>query len=117
MEAAKTGTASECIVSSNPAMVEATESAGMRSSRHVRVIEPMSAAKPSATATIEARSVPMKAISIDDGRAMRDEGVVVVHHSPAAVPIESPTVPTPAEAAKQSHPKAESEGNSWTGEE
>src|SRR6201998_825325 len=47
--------------------------------------------------------VSVKIISIDDGRAVRDVRVVVVDDSPVVVPIVSPVVPTPAEAAEGRH--------------
>jgi hypothetical protein len=80
-------------------MVESTEGAGMRS------LVTSKATGVNVGSMIEVRSTRMKTIvvddsAIDDSRAMRDERVVVVEDSPAAVPIESPTVPTPAEAGK-----------------
>jgi hypothetical protein len=91
---AKAGLSSEGVASSYPAMVESTESAGMHSLMTSR------ATGVNVRAMIEVRSTRMKIIAVDDSPAMRDERVVVVDDSPAAVPIESPTVPTPAEAGK-----------------
>lgn len=92
--AANAGLSSEGVGSRNPAMVEPAEGAGMRS--------PMTseATAVNARAMIEVPSTRMKIIAIDDRPAMRDKRVVVVDHSPAAVPIVAPTVPAPAEAGK-----------------
>jgi hypothetical protein len=62
---------------------------------------------------VEAHSTPMKTVSVSDRRAMRDVRVVVVDDSPAVVPIESPIVPAPAEAAKQPNLEAQSKTDSW----
>jgi hypothetical protein len=50
--------------------------------------------------TVEVHSTRMKTIAIHDSPAMRDVRVVVVDDSPIVMPIESPMVPTPAEAGK-----------------
>jgi hypothetical protein len=75
-------------------MVEPAEGAGMRS------LMTSEATAVNVPGMIEVRSTRMKTIAIDDSPAMRDKRVVVVDYSPAAVPIVSPTVPTPAEAGK-----------------
>jgi hypothetical protein len=95
VEAAKAGLSSEGVASSNPAMVESTEGAGMHSSLMTGKATGMNV-----PGMIEVRSTRMKIIAVDDSPAMRDERVVVIEDSPAAVPIETPTVPTPAEAGK-----------------
>src|SRR5260370_38000750 len=61
---------------------------------------------------IEVASIP-KIIAIDDGPAIRNVGVVVVYHSPCVVPIVSPVVPAPAEAAKVADSKAKPKTYSW----
>jgi hypothetical protein len=75
-------------------MVESTEGARMHSFMTSK------ATGVNVRGMTEVRSTRMKTIAIDDSRAMRDERVVVVEDSPAAVPIESPTRPAPAEAGK-----------------
>ena len=103
MKAANARLSSEAIGPRISSVPESTEGAGMRSLRHVRSVGCMKrlmACKASAV-----RIGAMKPISIDDGRTMRDVRVVVVDDPSAAVPIESPSVPTPAETAKWSDPK------------
>ena len=103
MEAANARLSSEAIGPRISSVPESTEGAGMRSLRHVRSVGCMKrlmACKASAV-----RIGAMKPISIDDGRTMREVRVVVVDDPSAAVPIESPSVPTPAETAKWSDPK------------
>jgi hypothetical protein len=103
VEAAKAGPPLKSIGSGNPSMIEATEGAGMRSRRDMRVVKSTGTPKAAAArigGVIEVRSTRMKTIAVDDSGAMRDKRVVVVDDSPAAVPIESPTVPAPAEAGK-----------------
>jgi hypothetical protein len=106
VEAAKAGPPLESVGSSNSSMVESTEGAGMHSPRDMRAIEAMRRPIPAKAAAagiggmIEVRSIRMKIIAVDDSRAMRDKRVVVVDDSPPAVPVESPTVPTPGEAGK-----------------
>src|ERR1700681_3178498 len=56
---------------------------------------------------IDAPSIRMNAIAIDDSSAVRNVCVVVVDDAPVVVPIESPIVPTPAESAKKSNPEAQ----------
>jgi membrane-bound ClpP family serine protease len=75
-------------------MVEPAEGAGMRS------LMTSEATAVNVRGMIEVRSTRMKTIAIDDSPAMRNERVVVVDDSSAAVPVEAPTVPTPAEAGK-----------------
>lgn len=117
-EAAKAGPSLESIGSGNPAMIESTESAGMHTPRDTRAVEPTrtpaskTAASAKIAATAEAPTIRTKAIAVDDTRATRDKRVVVVDDSPAATPIESPTVPSPAEAGKQTDPEAQSKSDS-----
>lgn len=66
---------------------------------------------------IEVRSSRLKTISIDDGPAMRDVGVVIVDDSAVVVPIVSPVVPTPTEAGKQSNSKSQSKSQPWAVQE
>jgi hypothetical protein len=94
VEAAKAGLSSEGVASSNPAMIESTEGAGMYS------LMTRKATGMKVPGMIEVRSTRMKTVAVDDSPAMRDERVVVIEDSPAAVPIESPIVPTPAEPGK-----------------
>ena len=94
VEAAEAGPSSQGVASGNPAMVESTEGPGMHS------LMTGKAATVNVRGMIEVRSTRTKVIAIDDSPAMRDERVVVVDDSSAAVPIESPTVPTPPEAGK-----------------
>jgi hypothetical protein len=92
---AKAGLSSEGVASSYPAVVESSEGAGMHS------LMTSKATGVNVRAMIEVvHSSRTKIIAVDDRPAMRDERVVVVDDSPAAVPIVSPTVPTPAEAGK-----------------
>ena len=106
METAKTGLSPGCVPSSDPAMRETTESAGMHSGLCVRDIRPMKCLMPGKTSAVrigrmvEVHSTRTKTIAVDDRPAMRNVRVVVVDDSPTAVPIESPIVPSPAEAAK-----------------
>jgi hypothetical protein len=76
-------------------MIESTEGAGMHS-----FMTSKATTNVTVCGMIEVRSARMKTIAINDSPAMRDERVVVVENSPTAAPIESPTVPTPAEAGK-----------------
>jgi hypothetical protein len=104
MEAAKAGLSAERIGSRIPAMIEPTEGAGMPAVA-LKSLMPAKIPPMKAAATIEVRSTRTKTIAIDDSPAMRDVGVVVVDDPAAAVPVESPTVPTPAEASKESNPE------------
>jgi hypothetical protein len=103
MESAKAGLSTEGVASRNPAVAESTEGAGMRTCRCVLGIGPTESVDTSAMSiggVIEVHSTRMKTIAIDDRPAMRDVRVVVVDDSPIVMPIESPMVPTPAEAGK-----------------
>src|SRR5580700_5466786 len=66
---------------------------------------------------VEVCSNRMKTIAVDDGSAMRDVRVVVVDDSPAVMPIESPVVPTPSEAAKQPNAESQPETDPRAGQE
>ena len=63
---------------------------------------------------IEVGTIRMKTIVVDDGSAMRDVRVVVENGSPAVMPIESPMLKTPAEAAEESDSESQSKSDSWT---
>src|SRR5271156_1566600 len=82
--------------------------AGMRSCRCVWT----GAAETRIARTVEASSRRIEAVPIHDRPAVRDVSVVVVVHSATVVPIVSPVVPAPAEAAKKSNPKAEPKSDS-----
>ena len=103
VESAKAGLSPEGVTSRNTAVTEPAEGAGMCACRCVPgsgPLKPSMSADTAAGPIIGVRSTRMKTIAIDDSRAVRDVRVVVVDHSSAVVPIESPIVPTPAEAAK-----------------
>ena len=113
MEAAHAGLSAECVAPRDAPMAEATERARMHSGRSVRHGGSMSAnSSTKITGMIEVRSTRMKTITIDDSRAVGAIRVVVVNDSPAMVPIESPIVPTPAEATKQAHSESRPEADS-----
>src|SRR5437879_2842114 len=122
-QAAKPGLSSGRVGSRTTSMAEPAEGAGMRSCRWVRGVGSVKSLVPRTTsaikiaAMIEVCSTRMKTVAIDDGPAMRDVGVVVVDDSPVVMPIISPVVPTPAEAAKESDPKAQSKSDSWAVQE
>ena len=115
VEPAKTGLSPEGVASRNTAVAEPAERAGMHACHIVRAggsTKSFMAAKSSAGPRIEVRWSRMKIIAIDDSPAMRDVRVVVVDDSPVVVPIVSPVVPTPAEAAKQPNAESQSETDS-----
>src|SRR6267154_3489578 len=62
---------------------------------------------------IEVASIS-KVVAIDDGPAIRNVGVVVVDNPTFVVPIVSPMVPAPAEAAKVADSKAQPKTYPWT---
>ena len=101
VETAKAGLSSKRIASGNPSVAEPTEGAGVRL-RVVGRTKPLMSVKTSTTkiGMVEVRSARIKTIAVDNRSAMGDVRVVVVFDSPAVVPIVSPTVPAPAEAAK-----------------
>jgi hypothetical protein len=111
VETAKAGVSLEGVGPSNPAMVESTEGAGMHSRGDMRAVESMgnssSAEAPAMRigGAVEVSSTRTKIVTVDDRSAMRDESVVVVNYSPAALPIVSPTMPTPVEADKYPDPE------------
>ena len=90
-------------------MIEPAEGAGMRGGRSAGVAE---ALMPSNAAAV--KTAVIETIAVDDCPAMRDIRVVVILYSPAVVPIESPIVPTPAEAAKEADPEAQSKTDAGT---
>ena len=85
-------------------MVESAERAGMccRCVRDGAATKPFMPVKASAAKIAGVIEIPptAKIIAIDDCPAVRDECVVVENDSPAAMPIVSPMVKTPAEAAE-----------------
>ena len=101
--AAKAALSPEGVASRNTAMVKPTEAARMCACHWVRAGGSMKSfmpAKSSAGPMVEVRSTRMKTVAVDNGPAVRDVRVVVVDDSPVVVPIVSPMVPAPAEAAK-----------------
>ena len=92
VEAAKAGLPSEAVASRNPAVAETTEGAGVHAGWCVRHNRPM-------TKMVGVVSAQMIVVAIHDRCAVRDVGVVVVDDVATVVPIESPAVPAPAEAA------------------
>src|SRR5438270_5344172 len=97
------------------AMTKAAEGAGMDTRNCLRRGGSMKCVVPTKTAArprVESRSTRMNAVAVHDGAAVRYVGVVVVDDPPAVVPIESPVVPTPAEAAEGPDAKAEPETDS-----
>lgn len=104
MGATKAGLSSEGIGSHIPATIKPAEGAGMHAIA-MKSLMPAKISPVKAAATIEVRSTRTKTIAINYSPAMRDVRIVVVHDPAAAVPVESPTVPTPAEASKESNPE------------
>jgi len=51
-------------------------------------------------AVVEIHATGMKVVPVDDRRALRDIGAVVMFNSAVMAPIEIPMVPSPAEAAE-----------------
>ena len=103
METAKTRLSPRGVGPRNPAMIEPAEGPGMGAGQSVRAGRSTKRFMPAETSAGTMSEVPltrMKSITVDDRPAMRDVRVVVVDHSPAAVPIVIPMVPTPPEAAK-----------------
>ena len=54
---------------------------------------------------VEAVCGSIEMVAIDDGRAVRDVGVVVVDDCPVS-PITSPVVPAPRETGQETEPEA-----------
>src|SRR5579863_3169860 len=94
VETAEAGLAAEGIVSRETAVIESAERAGMGAGHCVR-----ETGTAKARGAVKAGPIRMKVVAIDNRRAMGDIRIVVVLHPAAAVPIESPMVPTPTEAA------------------
>ena len=115
VETTKTGRSSKRARSRKAAVIESTEGAGAHRRMAKTTMTKMAMSSKTASVkvrgTSKATSIYTKTIAVDDSRAMRDERVVVVDYSAGAVPIESPMVPTPAEAGKQSNSKTEAESD------
>jgi hypothetical protein len=54
-------------------------------------------------------------VAIDDGCAVGDVGIVIVDYA-MVVPVGSPVVPSPAEAAEEADAEAQAEGNAGSGD-
>src|SRR5580698_2410839 len=91
VKTAKAGLAPKGTGSRKLPMIEAAESAGTRSLECAR-----------GGGTTEVLPVRAKTTTVDDTPAMRDVRPVVVD-APAAAPIVSPTIPSPAKFAEESN--------------
>src|ERR1700674_5367101 len=60
--------------------------------------------------------VVTEVVAVDDGSAVGDVGIVVVHR-PAAVPVISPVVPAPSVSSEKTDPESDSKSNSRSCEE
>jgi len=102
VKTAKAGLAPKGTGSRKLPMIEAAESAGTRSFQCAR-----------GGGTTEVLPVRSKTTTIDDAPAMRDVRVVVVD-APAAAPIVSPTIPSPAKPSEESNTETQSPIDSRT---
>jgi hypothetical protein len=62
---------------------------------------------------ITTQTFMMEIVAVDEGPAMGDVGVVV-EYKPAAVPVESPVVPSPAKAGEEAESEAQAKVNAWS---
>src|SRR5580658_6237817 len=102
VKTAKAGLAPKGTGSRKLPMIEAAESAGTRSFQCAR-----------GGGTTEVLPVRSKTTTVDDAPAMRDVRVVVVD-APAAAPIVSPTIPSPAKPSEESNTETQSPIDSRT---
>jgi hypothetical protein len=76
----------------------------------IRVVIEVGVAIEIVVSAIEVVRGPVEIVAIDDGCAVGDVGVVVIHHV-MVMPVRSPVVPSPAVAAKKADSETQAKGN------